>query len=396
MTWEERVQRAAHPVAYPAVRALRHRPVARVPRVGLVVSDAAIAREVLLDVESFSKVGPGSPSDLWTPILGPSVLLNMEGAEHAAMRRALGPILATRAVRELVRGQGNDAALSGEGALSEMAARLDAGETVDLAQVVAAQAGAVICGLVGLPPTDAAVRESMAAAGAVTGMVRLHRRQLTTSQVRRARRVLGELTAPAREAYRAGDESTVPGRMRRLGLSEREAMGAVGAFVLTGTETIQSFVPRLLAIAHDTGWMDGLLAAGDGDGGDLRRRVVEEALRVTVPTPAMLRSVRADAVVGGQRVSPGDRIVIATVNCCRAAGGFDPARPVDPAVRHLWFGAGPHFCLGMPLAMAQVDEVLDTLSALGRQVLVGRRRPARGVLVPAYQELELRLAEPLS
>jgi hypothetical protein len=80
--WEERVQRAAHPVAYPAVRSLRGRPVVRVPRVGLMVNDAAIAREVLLDVEHFSKVGPGSPSDLWTPILGPSVLLNMEGAEH--------------------------------------------------------------------------------------------------------------------------------------------------------------------------------------------------------------------------------------------------------------------------------------------------------------------------
>ncbi|WP_246012180.1 cytochrome P450 [Myceligenerans xiligouense] len=379
-------------MAYPAVRALRHRPVARVPRVGLVVSDAAVAREVLLDVDRFSKVGPGSPSDLWTPILGPSVLLNMEGAEHAAMRRALGPIFSPRAVRELVAGRESGGPAMG-GALAEMAARLDAGGTVDLAAVVAAQAGAVICGLVGLPPTDAAVRESMAAAQAVTGMVRLHRRRLTTSQVAHARRVLEELTAPARDAYRAGDESTVPGRMRGLGLSEREAMGAVGAFVLTGTETIQSFVPRLLAIAHDTGWMERLLASG----GELRRPVVEEALRVTVPTPAMLRSVRADAVVGGHRVHAGDRVVIATVNCCRGAGAFDPGAAVDPDVRHLWFGAGPHFCLGMPLAMAQVDAVLDTLAPLatgGRRVVVGRRRPARRVLVPAYRGLELSLAGP--
>ncbi|GAB3174695.1 cytochrome P450 [Myceligenerans halotolerans] len=426
--WEERVQRAAHPLAYPAVRSLRDRPVARVPRVGLVVSDAAVAREVLLDVDHFSKVGPGSPSDLWTPILGPSVLLNMEGAEHVAMRRALGPIFSPRVVRELVGaatggavpgggepGEAGSAVPADGGALPAMAARLDAGETVDLAQVVAAQAGAVICGLVGLPPTDAAVRESMAAAQAVTGMVRLHRRQLTASQVTHARRVLGELTSPAREAYRAGDESTVPGRMRGLGLSEREAMGAVGAFVLTGTETIQSFVPRLLAIAHDTGWMGRLLgtgggagrgrgagesgSSGDPSGGDLRRRVVEEALRVTVPTPAMLRSVRADAVVGGKRVRAGDRVVIATVNCCRAAGGFDPDRAVDPDVRHLWFGAGPHFCLGMPLAMAQVEAVLDALAPLtetGRHVVVGRRRPARGVLVPAYRGLELMLAERMS
>ncbi|GAA1874730.1 cytochrome P450 [Myceligenerans crystallogenes] len=400
--WEERVQRGAHPVAYPAIRGLRGRAVVRVPRVGVVVNDAAVAREVLLDTERFSKVGPGSPSDLWTPVLGPSVLLNMEGAEHAAMRRALGPIFSPRAVRELV-----DAGREPGGPLDELALRLDKGETVDLAATVAAQAGAVICGLVGLPPTDAAVRESMAAAQAVTGMVRLHRRRLTAAQARHARGVLEGLTAPARMAYRAGDEGTVPGRMRALGLSEREAMGAVGAFVLTGTETIQSFVPRLLAIAHDTGWMDRLLgvpgpgaatgpaAANGGGDSDLRRRMVEEGLRVTVPTPAMLRSVVAGAEVGGERVRPGDRVVIATVNCCRAEGGFDPDRAISAGVRHLWFGAGPHFCLGMPLAMAQVNAVLDALApvaAAGGTPVVGRRRVARGVLVPAYRELAITLA----
>lgn len=386
--WEERVQRAAHPLAYPALRSVRNRPAVRVPRIGVVVSDAALAREVLLDQDHFSKVGPGAPSDLWTPVLGPSVLLNMEGAEHAALRRALGPLFSPRAVRELVAADGSGAGAPGSaGVLPDLTRRLAAGETVDLAAAVAAQAGAVICGMVGLPPTDDAVRSSMVAAQTITGMVRLHRHGLTRSQVTRARAVLERLTAPARAAYRAGDPATVPGRMRDLGLSEREAMGAVGAFVLTGTETIQSFVPRLLAIAHDTGWTARLLA----DDAPLRRRAVEEGLRVTVPTPAMLRSVRVPASVGGLPVAAGDRVVIATVNCCRAAGGFDPDRPVDPAVRHLWFGAGPHFCLGMPLAIAQVDAVLDALAAAsdGRVPVVGRRRAARGVLVPAYRSLEL-------
>lgn len=387
--WEERVQRAAHPLAYPALRSARGRPVVRVPRIGVIVSDAAIAREVLLDLDHFSKVGPGAPSDLWTPVLGPSVLLNMEGAEHAALRRALGPLFSPRAVRELVSG-GSGADGADGGVLPDLTRRLAAGERVDLAAAVTAQAGAVICGMVGLPPTDDAVRSAMSAAQTITGMVRLHRHGLTRSQVVRAREVLERLTAPARAAYRAGDPATVPGRMRDLGLSEREAMGAVGAFVLTGTETIQSFVPRLVAIAHDTGWTRRLLAPDAA----LRRRAVEEGLRVTVPTPAMLRSVRADASVGGLPVAAGERVVIATLNCCRASGGFDPDQPVDPAVRHLWFGAGPHFCLGMPLAMAQVDVVLDALAAAatdGRVPVVGRRRAAQGVLVPAYRSLELSL-----
>ncbi|MFJ4233723.1 MULTISPECIES: cytochrome P450 [Cellulosimicrobium] len=393
MRWEERVQRGAHPLVYPAIRALRHRgPVVRVPGIGVVVSDAATARAVLLDTERFTKVGPGSPSDLWTPVLGPSVLLNMEGADHARLRRALSGLFTPRAVRELV-------AVSVPDVLAGLAPRLLAGERVDLVAETATMAGTVICAMTGLPPTDAAVREAMTAAQSVVGLVRLHRRSLTPAQVRHARAVLARLSAPARDAYRAGDPATVPGRMRELGLSEDEAMGAVGAFVLTGTETIQSFVPRLVALTADTGWLDRLLAADPGAGPEaaaLRGRVVEEALRVTAPTPAMLRSVRTDATVGDVRVRAGDRVVIATISCCKDAGPFDPDAPVDPAVRHLWFGAGPHFCLGMPLAMAQVDAVLDALrpvAAAGRSVEVVDRAVARGVLIPAYRSLVVRATD---
>ncbi|WP_277211890.1 cytochrome P450 [Isoptericola croceus] len=391
LAWEERIQRGAHPVVYPAIRGLRRLgPVVRVPGIGVVVSDAATAREVLLDTDHFSKVGPGAPSELWTPVLGPSVLLNMEGSDHARLRRSLAGLFTPRAVRELV-------AVSVPEVLAGLPERLLAGERVDVVAETATTAGTVICAMTGLPPTDTAVGEAMTAAQSIVGLVRLHRRSLTPSQVRHARAVLARLSAPALDAYRSADPSTVPGRMRELGLSEEEAMGAVGAFVLTGTETIQSFVPRLVALAADTGWLDRLLAADPSttEGAALRGRVVEEALRITAPTPVMLRSVRAPATVGGVRVRAGDRIVIATISCCRDAGPFDPAAPVDAAVRHLWFGAGPHFCLGMPLALAQVDAVLDALRPVadaGRAVAVVHRSVARGVLIPAYRSLVVEAA----
>lgn len=377
---EERVQRGAHPLAYPVLRALRNRPAVRVPGLGVVVSDAATAREVLLDTEGFSKIGPGSPADLWTPVLGPSVLLNMEGTEHAALRRTLTPLFTPSSVRALTATRSER--------LDRLAARLLAGENVDLVPVVGDLAGSLICHLVGLGDTGDAVRDQLRRAQEIVGLVRLHRRGLTRSQVARARAVLDELSEPARAAYRDGGTQTVPGRMRELGLSEREAMGAVGAFVLTGTETVQSFVPRLVAITHDAGVLDRLLMTSPSD--RWRGRVVEEALRTAVPTPVMLRSVTAEREVAGVRVRPGDRVVIVTISCCRGAGPFDPGREADPAVRHLWFGAGPHFCLGMPLAMAQIDSALAALApvaAAGRPVSVVRRRVARRVLIPAYREL---------
>ena len=53
MNRETRVQLGAHPLAYPLLRAVaRIGPVVRVPRVGVVVSDAALARRVLTDTAS--------------------------------------------------------------------------------------------------------------------------------------------------------------------------------------------------------------------------------------------------------------------------------------------------------------------------------------------------------
>lgn len=383
--WERRVQLAAHPLGYPLLRGLaRLGPVVRVPRVGVVVSDAAVARAVLGDPGTFRKTGPGSPAALWTPVVGPSVLLNMEGAEHARLRGALSELFTPRAVEELV----------GASPVPErVAAMLAAGRPVDVVAATAAMAGSVISELVGLGPSTGpaggafgGTGPALHAARALTSMVRLGRPSLTARQTTRARAALATLTAPAVAAYRHGDPATVPGRMRALGLDEDEARGAVAAFALTGTETVVSFVPRLVALLHDAALLDAA-AADEG----LAERATTEALRVVAPSPVMLRSVATAGVVGDVAVGPGDRVVIATVSAARASGGFDPHRPHPPAVRNLWFGAGPHFCLGMPLATAQIRALRTVVLAAhrARPLRILRRRTARRVLVPGYRELVL-------
>lgn len=372
--WERRIQLAAHPVAYPLVRGIsRLGPAVRIPRIGVVVSDAALARSVLMDPESFTKTGPGSPSDLWTPVLGPSVLLNMEGPAHASLREKLSPLFTPRAVNALC-------AKVLATPLAELRSRLRAGAPVDLVATMQHLAGAVVCELVGLPPDPARHTEFYTRGTELTSMVRLGRRTLTPRQITRARTTLASLTAPAVAAFHAGDPATVPGRMRQLGLTEPEALGAVAAFVLTGTETIVSYLPRLIALCHDTGWLPRLATDPDP--------VIAEALRVTVPTPVMLRSVARPTRLGSVQVRPGDRIVIATISCARALGPFDPDRPHPAPLRQLWFGAGPHFCLGMPLAKAETTAVLDTLLPLNLHIT--SRKPARRVLIPGYERLVVR------
>jgi cytochrome P450 len=113
---------------------------------------------------------------------------------------------------------------------------------------------------------------------------------------------------------------------------------------------------------------------------------IGEGLRVTTPSPVMLRAVVRDAAIGGVAVHPGDRVILATFAANKALGPFDPEANAAAQLKQLWFGAGAHFCLGAPLAMAQIRLVARALLA-APELKVSARRAARGVLIPGYQSL---------
>lgn len=363
--------RAAHPFAYPALQ-LAKRPVQRVPGLGVLVRDAGLVRSTLMNTASFTKTGPGSPADLWTPVLGASVLLNMEGPGHAILRRKLGPIFAPAFVDALV-------AESLGPAASSLGQNLANG--IDLVDEVRRYASIAISRLVGLD--DSVVDDELfRRVSSITSMVRLSKPRLSPKQVAYAQGIMADLGAHAQAAYRAGDEKTVPGRMRSLGLTEPEAMGAVGAFVLTGTETLVSYIPRLVCLLVDSGWLP--LIAADRT---LVEPAIAEGLRVTTPSPVMLRSVVTDDSIGPVRVRPGDRVILATFAANRAFGPFDPSANTAGVLKQLWFGAGTHFCLGAPLAMAQIRIVLDALLDAAPDATIVTRTAARGVLIPGYSRV---------
>ena len=70
---------------------------------------------------------------------------------------------------------------------------------------------------------------------------------------------------------------------------------------------------------------------------------------------------------------------------------FDPATNPAAQLKQLWFGAGAHYCLGAPLAMAQIRLTLGALLE-NPTLRVASRRPSRGVLIPSYARLELERA----
>jgi len=384
---ELRLQLAAHPLAYPVVRVLgRLGPAVRVPGLGIVVNDASAAREVLTDTETF-RSGGGTEADLWTPVFGPSMLVNMDGPEHRAMRRKLAEFFTPAYVRRLV-----DAACTEP--LARVAETVRSGHPVDVVRTTKIVAGAVTSALTGFTVTGSTAEREVAylrmtgQATAIIGLVKLGRLSLSARQIARARAIVAEIGSTTSLAWEQGDETTAVGRMRSFGLTEDEARGLASAFLIAGTETITSLLPRMVAVLHDHGELAGVAAAyRAGDTGPMAA-AIDETARLITPAPIILRNAVRPGRIAGAEVRAGDRVVLSTLNCARASGRFDLARVHPPELRRLWFGAGPHFCLGYPLAMAEIHAVLGTLFDTAA-LRITARRAASGVLFPAYRRLEV-------
>jgi cytochrome P450 len=386
-TWQElRVQLAAHPLAYPVVRALsRVGPVARVPGFGVMINDADLARQVLTDPKTF-RTG-GDEEGLWTPVFGPSVLVNMDGPEHRTLRRKLAEFFTPTYVKQLCADVLDEP-------VARMAAKLRRGESVDVADGTRVMTGAVTSALVGLTVTgsvlerEAGYRRFTHQAALITGMAKLGRMGFTPRHLAKARAIADEVGAATSLAWTAGDENTAVGRMRHFGLSEVEARGLASAFLIAGTETVSSLVPRLVALLHDHGVLPAVAEAfRAGDTGPLDA-AIDETSRLIAPAPFILRNAAMPGRIGHITVRTGERVVVSTANCGKAYGRFDLGRAHPPELRRLWFGAGPHFCLGYPLAMAETHAIVGALLAQGPLRITGRRA-APGVFFPAYQRLEV-------
>lgn len=393
--------RAAHPIAWPLARlARRLGPVVRVPGFGLVVSDAALAHAVLVRDADFTKNGPGSLAAIMTRHLGPAALGNMDGAEHARLRGLVADLFAPAAAPALL--------AACDAPLAALRAALAAGEAVDLVRWMRALSGRVTFTLLG------ATREADDEA-ACLALLALGERIAAAFSFRaprgaRARQVAADcaaLAALARRGWDARDDEPragaasdggAPSLVRRLkdaGLAFDEARGVLSLVFLAGTLTTSVALPRLVALLADAGALDALRHDAEG-----RAHAIAEGLRFTTPVPATARIAARDATLGAHRVRRGTRVAVLTCNTARDPrlfadpDRFDPRRVPEPRARHLWYGAGPHFCLGFHVAQRQLRLVLDALCETPRPLRVVDRSVARRVLMPGYASLVVRADGP--
>jgi cytochrome P450 len=171
-------------------------------------------------------------------------------------------------------------------------------------------------------------------------------------------------------------------------LDADEVTGQVLAFWSAGHDTTAtSLTCTLLLLAQHPDWQERVAEEADRvlggravTGADLPRlvwtdRVVRESMRLHSASHSIGRSPVRDTVLGGYRVPAGVSMIVSPYALHRSPtvwerpDDFDPSRFAVPAderpggSRYAWipFGAGPHTCVGIQLALAEVTVAVATI-----------------------------------
>jgi linalool 8-monooxygenase len=168
----------------------------------------------------------------------------------------------------------------------------------------------------------------------------------------------------------------------------------IGTFVLlvaAGNETTcNSIAGGFLALAEHPEQKQRLLADST-----LMSSAASEIVRWVSPVMHMRRTALEPAEVGGQRVRPGDKVILWYCSANRDESVFDEPFRFDVGRAeppHLGFGAGQHFCLGARLAEVQIrifyEEFLRRYPNAQPQ---GPVRRMRSNFIVGYKSIQTRL-----
>jgi cytochrome P450 len=316
------------------------------------------------------------------------MMLNIEGEQHARLRRLVSQAFTPRAVdalRPVMRAVTHEL-------IDGFAARGTCEFMADFADPYPSR---IICELLGIPreryaqfhgwATDLGLGFSYAVAEHLARIeAALQGLYACVDDLLAARRAAPgpDLVSALIAAEEAGDQ-----------LHDEELRVMVALLVFAGQDTTRNQLGCALAafLEHPAQW------ARLAEAPALAARTVEEVMRVRPSVPVIWRVAAEDFEFRGLRIAAGtflSMFAAAAHTDPRVFGGagFDIGleRPAQ-----LTFGGGIHYCLGAPLARAEMEEALPILAArLHTPELSGsvRWRPALGIYGPVVLPLRFRTA----
>lgn len=283
-------------------------------------------------------------------------ILNMEGEDHARLRRLLNPAFAPKALQAMAP---QFVALANE-LVDQFAA---AGEVEYVSQFAEPYAARVIAILLGLPEEDweeiARVSATIGLAMGVTFQEELPRIQAALDQLfAYCDAVIADRRANPRDDFATALVQATEDGDR---LSEDELRNSMALMVFGGFDTTRNQLSLAAATfaEHPDQWT--LLAQDPG----LGRAAVEEVMRVNPTVTWVTREALEDLDYEGLHIPAGT-----TIHLFSESAGTDPARFEQPGFDitvegrppHFGFGAGAHHCIGHFIARIDMSVALPILA----------------------------------
>jgi cytochrome P450 len=282
-------------------------------------------------------------------------MLNMDPPEHSRLRRIINRAFTPKAVDRL-----RDSVQANTTRILDTAGRQ--GE-VDFVTAVAAELPLMmLCGLLGVPVADRFLLFDWT-----------NRLTAVESQddFRQAAAEMNQYCLEHSAAKRAQPTDDIWSTLVNAELTSDDADGATRLtdddlllfwqlLVIAGNETTRNAISGgVLALVEHRSQATMLHQQPE-----LMPTAVEEILRWVSPVNHFRRTATEDVELGGKQVRAGDKVVVYYASANRDEEvftdpfAFDITRQPNP---HLAFGAGPHFCLGAPLARLQLRTMLTEL-----------------------------------
>ncbi|MFJ7195680.1 MULTISPECIES: cytochrome P450 [unclassified Streptomyces] len=298
--------------------------------------------------EEFGRTPPPAGHEPFHTLNGQG-LLDLEAPDHTRIRRLVSKAFTPRTVERLVP------------TVRRLAAELvdsfvEAGGGDLLTAVAEPLPVAVIAEMLGIPESDRAPLRPWSAA--ICGMFELNPSEETA---RAAVRASLDFSAYLRELIEERRENPGPDLISALiaahdegeRLSEQEMISTCVLLLNAGHEaTVNTTVNGWWTLLRHP----GQLAALRADHG-LLPTAIEELMRYDTPLQMFERWVLDDIEIDGTVIPRGSEVALLFGSANRDPARFTAPDTLDLARRdnpHLTFGAGIHFCLGAPLARAEL------------------------------------------
>ncbi|MFI6287035.1 cytochrome P450 [Streptomyces sp. NPDC051018] len=295
----------------------------------------------------------------WAKALFGNSMVNLDGAEHAALRK-----IVFRAFTPRLLSAAEDNVRAVAARIVDEVVRDGPGDFV--ASVASRMPFEIICDLMGIPGSRRTeIARSVDEASENVGVAR-RRLRVPGRGLRALARMQLMMAKLARERRREPEDDLISALVCAdidgEALSSRELGAFFSLLLVAGVETTRNAIAHGLALLTDHPGQYGLLAADFARYAD---GAVDEIVRHSTPIIQFRRTVVAECELGGRVFRPGEKVVLfyASANRDEAVfenpDAFDITRAPNP---HLGYGGGgPHYCLGAHLARQEMKALFHEL-----------------------------------